>query len=101
MLWREGMEPDAAVSLRTVASELRVSRSPVYQALTVLVVEGLLGLDARGRRRFYVCPLTIEAMTDALDVRCMLELFAAERSVGRADAVRLDDLRGWAEEVWL
>lgn len=80
----------AKLSLHALADELGVSRSPVHHALTRLVSEGLLSV--RPRRGYYVTPVTALAVAEGYDVRLALELLAAERTVGRVDAVRLERL---------
>ncbi len=70
----------AKLSLHELADELGVSRSPVHHALTRLVSEGLLTVQAR--RGYYVKPVTSEAVMEGYDVRLALELYAASCSVG-------------------
>jgi DNA-binding GntR family transcriptional regulator len=81
----------AKLSLHELAAELGVSRSPVHHALTRLVSEGLLTVQAR--RGYYVTPVTREAVIEGYDVRLALELHAAETSVGRLDGSQLTTLR--------
>jgi DNA-binding GntR family transcriptional regulator len=83
--------PGEKLSLHVLAHELGVSRSPVHQALTRLVSEGLLSVQAR--RGYFVTPVTAQALADGYDVRLALELHAAERAVGRLDARDLAELR--------
>jgi DNA-binding GntR family transcriptional regulator len=77
----------AKLSLHALASELGVSRSPVHHALTRLVSEGLLTVQAR--RGYFVTPVTAVALAEGYDVRLALELLAAERTVGRLDDASL------------
>lgn len=70
--------PRAKLSLQTLADELEVSRSPVHHALTRLVSEGLVKVNRRG---YWVRPLTATLMAETHDVRCAIELFAADRTV--------------------
>ena len=83
--------PGAKLSLHALAAELGVSRSPVHQALTRLVSEGLLTVKAR--RGYYVTPVTAHALADGYDVRLALELHAADRTVGRLGVSQLDTFR--------
>src|SRR3989337_4248017 len=55
------------LSLHGLASELGVSRSPVHHALTRLVSEGLLTVEAR--RGYYVTPVTAAALAEGYEVR--------------------------------
>ncbi|HSI98237.1 MAG TPA: GntR family transcriptional regulator [Gaiellaceae bacterium] len=80
--------PGAKLSLHVLASELGVSRSPVHQALTRLVSEGLLTVQAR--RGYYVAPVTADALAQGYDVRLALELHAAERTVGKLEQRELE-----------
>ncbi|MFO7572618.1 MAG: GntR family transcriptional regulator [Gaiellaceae bacterium] len=83
--------PGEKLSLHVLAAELGVSRSPVHQALTRLVSEGLLSVQAR--RGYFVTPVTAQALADGYGVRLALELHAAEQTVGRLDARDLAALR--------
>jgi DNA-binding GntR family transcriptional regulator len=80
----------AKLSLHALAAEFGVSRSPVHQALTRLVSEGLL--TVRPRRGYYVTPVTAKALADGYEVRLALELLAAERTVGTLDDAALQAL---------
>jgi DNA-binding GntR family transcriptional regulator len=95
LLVRE-LGPRTKLRLQAIADELDVSRSPVQHALTRLVTEGLVEVDRRGYR---VRALTPTLMWEAFDVRCALELFAADRSVGGASAEQLGELRRLAERT--
>jgi DNA-binding GntR family transcriptional regulator len=83
------------LSLQELALQLGVSRSPVHQALTRLVAEGML--IVRPRRGYFVAPLTAKIVKDAYDVRLALELLAAERTVGRLSPDQLAGLRARME----
>ena len=89
LLMRE-LGPRAKLRLQAIADELDVSRSPVQHALTRLVAEGLVEVDRRG---YHVRALTPTLMCEAFDVRCALELFAADRSVGQVTVEQLSELR--------
>ena len=79
------------LSLHGLASELGVSRSPVHHALTRLVSEGLLTVEAR--RGYYVTPVTAAALAEGYEVRLALELHAAERTVGAIEPPELARFR--------
>ncbi len=85
----------AKLSLHELAAELGVSRSPVHHALTRLVSEGLLTVQAR--RGYYVTPVTHDAVVEGYDVRLALELHAAEAAVGRLDGAQLGRFRRLSE----
>lgn len=79
------------LSLHGLAAELGVSRSPVHHALTRLVSEGLL--TVRTRHGYYVTPVTVSALAEGYEVRLALELHAAECTVGRLEAPKLQAFR--------
>lgn len=76
--------------LQTLAQELTVSRTPVHHALTRLVSQKLVDIDSRG---FLVRPVTVRTMDEAHDVRCVLELYAAQQTIGRLGESQLAQLR--------
>src|SRR4051794_3607956 len=79
--------PGEKLSLQALADELGVSRSPVHQALTRLVSEGLV-TASRGRG-YHVRPLTARLLSETHGARAALELHAAEEAIG---SVKHDDL---------
>ena len=91
------LAPDDKLSLHELAAAFGVSRSPVQQALTRLVSEGLVSVEPR--RGHFVTPLTPTIVVNAHGVRLALELHAAERTVGRLDRAQLGELRRLMEET--
>jgi DNA-binding GntR family transcriptional regulator len=89
LLSRE-LGPGTKLSLQALADELAVSRTPVHVALTRLVSEGLVEV---GRRGYHVRPLTAALIAQGHDVRCALELFAADQTVGRLSPDQLARFR--------
>ena len=93
--------PGAKLSLHELAAELGVSRSPVHHALTRLVSEGLLTVEAR--RGYFVTPVTADALAEGYEVRLALELHAAESAVGHVEPEELRTFRalldGTAEAI--
>jgi DNA-binding GntR family transcriptional regulator len=79
--------PGEKLSLQALADDLGVSRSPIHQALTRLVSEGLL--TASPRRGYAVRPLTPRLMSETHDARLALELFAVEQALGDVSAPAL------------
>jgi DNA-binding GntR family transcriptional regulator len=84
------------LSLQQLADELDVSRSPVANALTRLVSEGLVVSERRG---FVVRPLTAALMEEAHEARLALELHAARLTVGRVPSGRLQTFRRHMERT--
>ena len=85
------LAPGEKLSLQELATAYGVSRSPVQQALTRLVTEGLV--EVKPHLGHFVKPLTVASVCQAYDVREALELWAAEHTVGRIAAGELAELR--------
>ncbi len=81
---------DARLTLQGLSDELAVSRTPVHHALNRLVEQQLVDIDSRG---FRVRPVTVRRIDEAHNVRCVLELHAAEETVGRLEDGQLEHLR--------
>src|SRR4051812_23467037 len=91
------LAPAEKLSLQELATAYGVSRSPVQQALTRLVTEGLV--EVKPHLGHFVKPLTVASVCDAYDVREALELWAADRTVGRVDRGELAELRRLMERT--
>src|SRR6478735_2287365 len=82
--------PGEKLGLQALADELGVSRSPVHQALTRLVSDGLVTVSRRG---YAVRPITTQLVRDALDARLALEVFAARSAATKLAPGKLARLR--------
>ena len=82
--------PSERLGLQALADELGVSRSPIHQALTKLVSEGLVTVSRRG---YSVRPITADLVRDSLDARLALELFAVKRAVDLVTPEKLTHFR--------
>lgn len=82
--------PSERLGLQALADELGVSRSPVHQALTRLVSEGLVSVSRRG---YAVRPITTELVGHSLEARLALELFAVRRAAATVTEEQLAELR--------
>lgn len=85
------LAPGEKLSLQELANAYGVSRSPVQQALTRLVTEGLV--EVKPHLGHFVKPLTVASVCEAYDMREALELWAAEQTVGRIAPGELSELR--------
>ncbi|HTY51407.1 MAG TPA: GntR family transcriptional regulator [Steroidobacteraceae bacterium] len=81
MILRGQLEPGRRVAEAALAQTLDVSRTPVRQALPLLAREGLL--VESGARGYRVRTFTQSDILDAIDVRGVLEGFAARRIAER------------------
>lgn len=73
-----------------LASELGVSRTPLRQAITRLAQEGLVTVQSR--RGAYVVKLSIEEVTEILEVRKALECQAVRLAARKASKEQINDL---------
>src|SRR5262245_64413417 len=81
------LAPGEKLSLQDLATAYGVSRSPVQQALTRLVTEGLV--EVKPHLGHFVRPLTVASVCEAYDVREALELWVADSCVGRTAPAEL------------
>ncbi len=91
------IEPGSKVSLQELATEFRVSRSPVHDALTRLCSEGLV--IVKPRKGYYITELNEKAAAEAYEVRLALEMEAAEKTVGSLSGQQLAELRRLMERT--
>ena len=84
-----GLAPDTVYSANNFAEILRVSRTPVREALLQLAAEGYLEfIEGRG---FKVRQFTAKEIRDFFEVRRLIETYVAERLAGSLTEA---DLRG-------
>lgn len=87
------IKPGERLNELVLAAELRVSRSPIREALALLAGEGLVRIAPY--RGAFVTELSRERLADLLEFRIALEQFAIRRIVERAqpnDFARLQTL---------
>jgi len=81
------LKPGERIRERELVALLGVSRSPLREAIRILETEGLIStLAHRGAR---VSELSAADLRDMLDVRIMLETFAARLAIERLDDAAL------------
>ncbi|NWK94555.1 GntR family transcriptional regulator [Sphingobium lactosutens] len=78
------LEPGAKLRFEALRSMYGVSFSTLREALSRLVVEGLV--VAEGQRGFFVAPITEEDLLDITDARVVIERECIGRSIARGDA---------------
>lgn len=81
--------PDKKFYEISLAKELGVSRTPVREALAMLVRDGLLEHRARGLQFPQFSPKEI---TDIVEIRTILEPFAIEKIIRQNDAKSLSEM---------
>lgn len=84
--------PGERLQEQRIASDLRLSRTPVREALRSLEAEGLVVIALN--RGAVVRPIDVAEVEDLYELRARLESFAAHRAVGRAgraDLERMDE----------
>lgn len=84
------LAPDAAISELAVSEKLRISRTPVREALRELESEGLtISYPSRGSFVASFSPYDVE---EICELRILLESWALERSLNRITESELDEL---------
>lgn len=89
---RRQMKPGEKILVDEVARTLGISRTPVMDALKRLASDGLVEIVPR--RGTFVTQLTTRDVAELFDIRCMIELYAADHILkdGRVDAF-LEDIQ--------
>jgi DNA-binding GntR family transcriptional regulator len=84
------VQPGQTLSNRSIAAQIGVSTTPVRDALRRLVADGVL--QAVPKSAFIVPPVSIERFKQLLELRVLLERFAAERAARAISASDLEKL---------
>lgn len=85
------------VSEVALSKQLKVSRTPVHDALRQLAKDGLV--EQRAGRRAIITAFAPEDLTDIFEMRKLLEGESARRAATRIDAETLAGLRAQGEEL--
>ena len=80
-----------------LADELGVSRTPIKSALRRLEAEGLI--QAEGRKRAIVRDFSMEETKEVLEIRALLEGYAAQRAARNITSELLLELERLADEM--
>jgi DNA-binding GntR family transcriptional regulator len=89
--------PGARLTERVLCEELKVSRTPLREALKILASEGLVQLLQNCGAM--VTPMTLTDTAHAFEVLCVLEGLAAELACARADERAITELRELHERM--
>jgi DNA-binding GntR family transcriptional regulator len=89
-------KPGERLVLDDLAAHLRVSRTPVRDALSRLAAEGLV--QPNGRRGFCVTDLSGEELAQLYDMRLMCEQYALEKGLAAIDEALIAQLETHAAE---
>ncbi len=90
------LAPGTRLVLDDLAEQLKVSRTPVRDALARLTSEGLVRRE--GRRGFKLTTLSPKEMSDLYDVRLMCELYAVENGIGNASPALLAEMEAMVQQ---
>lgn len=90
-IYRMEIPPGARLGVSEIAEQMGVSRSPVRDALMMLVNEGVVQVNSTGGYR--VIDLNRSYIEDAFVVRRALELAAMPLTMARLDRQRIEALR--------
>jgi DNA-binding GntR family transcriptional regulator len=90
-IYRMEIAPGTRLGVSEIAEQMRVSRSPVRDALMMLVNEGVVQVNSTGGYR--VIDLNRSFIEDAFVVRRALELAAMPLTMARLDRKRIQALR--------
>lgn len=91
------IKPGERLVLDDLAAQLRVSRTPIRDALSRLAAEGLV--QPHGRRGFAVTTLSAADIENLYDLRLMCETYAVEKGIDRLTPELLARVESLAAEV--
>ncbi len=75
------LKPGIALVERDLADRFHVSKTPVREALTVLVHEGLVRVLPR--KGYFISPITVQDVHEYFNLRMILECAAAEQAAAK------------------
>lgn len=84
-------EPGARVDLNQIATGFGVSKTPLNEAIQILIQEGLLTVKPRSGT--YVSAMNVDEIDKAFEFRLALEVGAAEAIVGNASSTLMTSLK--------
>lgn len=91
------LRPGQRLTEEALARDLRISRTPVREALRVLQTEGLV--ESAPYQGSTVRAYAIDDLDDMYQLRALLEGYAARRAAQRIDEAGLDSLRSSCERL--
>ncbi|ANZ38936.1 GntR family transcriptional regulator [Lentzea guizhouensis] len=83
------------ISEQDVANQIGVSRTPIREALLLLAAEDLVQLMPK--KGAYVAPLSSRQITELMELRGVIERYAAERTMAEG-TVPLETMKAYIEE---
>jgi DNA-binding GntR family transcriptional regulator len=83
--------PGAEMFEAQLAAELRMSKTPVREALQHLVHEGFVSVSSR--RSYRAAPITVADVQEIFELRMLLEPAAAANAASRATQNQIDELK--------
>jgi DNA-binding GntR family transcriptional regulator len=95
MIRDKQLQPGERLLEDRLAEQLGVSRNPVREAIRALENTGLV--EVRPRRGTYVSTLDPERAVALLELRSVLEAFAAQLAAQRRTPDQLAEIRAWVE----
>jgi DNA-binding GntR family transcriptional regulator len=96
MITRGDLKPGERLIEDHLAEQLGVSRNPVREAIRALESTGLV--EVRPRKGAYVSSFDVADVRKLLEIRALLEAYAAELAAGRGDADGVDRLTAVLDE---
>lgn len=91
-----GLQPGDRVNEAEIARRLHISRSPVREAFTRLIKDGML--DHAPRRGVFVAQPSVESLEEIAGLRAVIEGFAARQAATRFQPEDIERLRRVVDE---
>jgi DNA-binding GntR family transcriptional regulator len=90
-------KPGERLQVDEISHKLGVSLTPVRQALQQLATEGLIEIYPRSGT--YVSSVSADEIEETFEIRCALEMLAAERTIARISSAQMEHLKKLLEEL--
>lgn len=95
MLYRKEIVPGQKIATREVAEKLRMSSTPVIQALKWMEFQGLVRHEAN--RGYFMAPFSLQEIEEIYELRELIEPSLIPSAVNRLDRKDLSDLKAALE----
>jgi DNA-binding GntR family transcriptional regulator len=90
-------KPGERLQVEEISHKLGVSLTPVRHALQQLASEGLIEIHPRSGT--YVSTVSADEIEETFEIRCALEMLAAERAITRISSAQMEHLKNLLEQL--
>ncbi len=92
------LKPGEVLSEADLSADLEIGRTPVHQAIALLVTDGLI--DVMPRKGIIVKPVSLDEIRDIIEIRLINEAHCARRAAAVADAHDISRFASNLDAMW-